>query len=244
MKSREVVISTYNFNLNWIKEILFVNGFFKKNIIIYDKSEIKSDYSEFGTVKNSPNIGSNIYDMLQYICDNYDNLSDITIFLKGNILSKSGSLGLEDCPEGVVEYKIKHPITYYTTEKRLFRALKSECFLPIERYHPATSIIVNGGKFIQKCWTPPPDLPAKYFSSFEDLANSLFLNAVCAPIEYQRFCPGANYVVPKEVIKKYSINVYEKLKSYCGYGPHWVNAETYFIERLFYQMWTEDLVEL
>ena len=244
MKSKKVVISTYNFDLSWIEEILLSNEFLKKDIIIYDKSDHKTDWSKFGTILNSKNLGSNVYDMLQYICCNYDNLSDIIIFLKGNILSKSGSLGLEDCPEGVVEYKINHPISYYTTKKRLLRALKAEYFLPIERYHPATELVINGGKFIQKYWVPPSDLPAHYFSSYEDLANSLFSNAVCAPIEYQRFCPGANYVVPKEVILKYSINLYEKLKTYCGYGPHWVNAETYFIERLFYQMWTEDLVEL
>jgi len=243
MKTKKIVISTYNFDLNWI-ELLFENGFSKEDVVIYNRSVDNVDWSKFGTVIHSENIGSNIYDILRYICSSYDNLSDINFFIKGNILFKFGSLGLEDSPEGKVKYNIKYPTSYYTTEKRLLRALRAEYFLPIERYHPATEIVINGGKFIQKYWVPPSDLPAQYFSSYEDLANSLFSNAICAPIEYQRFCPGANYVVPKEVILKYSIDLYEKLKTYCGYGPHWVNAETYFIERLFYQMWTEDLVEL
>jgi hypothetical protein len=246
MKSKKIVISTYNFDLSWVGDILFKNEFCKKDIVIYDRSEKKEDLSMLGKVINSPNIGSNIYDMLVYICDEYNSLSDITIFLKGNILSKTGSLGLEDLPESKIKYNIekRSDLKYYTTEKRFYRSIKSECFLPIERYHPSSEIVLNGGKYVQKYWTPQDSLPQKYFSTYEDLVNSLFLNGVSAPIQYQRFCPGANYVIPKEVIKKYSINTYEKMKSYCGYGPYWVNAETYFIERLFYQMWTEDLVEL
>lgn len=246
MKSKKIVISTYNFDLGWIGDVLFKNGFCQENITIYDRSEEKKDWSMYGEVINSPNIGSNIYDMLRYICDEYNSLPDISIFLKGNVLSKTGSLGLEDLPESKIKYDIKKrsDLKYYTTEKRFYRAIKSEYFLPIERYHPSTEIVLNGGKFVQKYWVPGDSLPKKYFHAYEDLVNSLFLNAFSAPMEYQRFCPGANYVVPKEVIKKYSIDVYKKLKLYCGYGPHWVNAETYFIERLFYQMWTEDLVEL
>jgi hypothetical protein len=116
--------------------------------------------------------------------------------------------------------------------------------MPIERYHPSSEIVLNGGKYVQKYWIPDSSIPSKYFSTYADMVNSLFHNGINSPIEYQRFCPGANYVIQKELVRKYSLNLYEKLKMYCGYGPHWVNAETYFIERLFYQMWTEDLIEL
>ena len=172
MKRKEVVISTYNFDLNWIEDILFSNGFSKENVVIYNRSVDKSNWSNFGTEIRSENIGSNIYDILKYICSNYKNLPDVVIFLKGNILSKFGSLGLEDGPEGKIKYQIKHPLTYYTTEKRLIRALNAEYFLPIERYHPSTDIVINGGKFVQKYWIPDSDIPSQYFSSYTDLVES------------------------------------------------------------------------
>lgn len=244
MKTRQVVISTYNFDLNPLMNVIFGNGFSNENVIIYDRSEEKVDLSNYGTIIHSENIGSNIYDILKYICKFYNELKDITIFLKGNVLSKYGSMGLEDGPDGKIKYNIRKPLTYYTTSKRFIRALKCEYFMPIERYHPSSEIVLNGGKYVQKYWIPDSSIPFKYFSTYTDMVNSLFENAVSSPIEYQRFCPGANYVIQKELLKKYSLRLYEKLKLYCGYGPHWVNAETYFIERLFYQMWTEDLIEL
>ena len=59
-----------------------------------------------------------------------------------------------------------------------------------------------------------------------------------------------NFVVPKENILRYSKTLYERLQSIISYEPEryapWsknVCGETYILERLFYFMWTNNLIE-
>jgi len=229
--TKKIVISNYNSDLEWLT-ITYPYGFSKENTVIYDRSNDKKDWSHLGTLYHSPNVGENIYDMMRYIVDNYDILSDITIFLKGNLFQREDSRGGEN---------------YYTTKDRFFRSLTANYFLPIERYHESTVFRVNGLGFIQNNWSPKdnPKILCKYFSSLEDLMNILFENPFY--FEYNRFAPGGNYVVPKGNILKFSKNFYKKLMNYVSYEPpsefYSTSGESFLVERLLYIMWTEDLIE-
>ena len=220
---KKLVVSNYNSDLEWLK-MTYDHGFSVKNTVIYDRSDELKDWSHLGRSITSPNVGENIYDMMRFIIENYNNLPDITIFIKGNLFSRE--LGGPN---------------YYTTPERFIRSLHAEYFLPIERYHESTSYFVNCGNYIEKTWVPNGSIPRKYFSSFNELLNLLFDNPPNP--EYNRFAPGGNYVVPKGNIIKYSCNFYEKLKLYCSHSPMHTCAEAFLIERLLYMMWTEDLVE-
>lgn len=224
-KTRKLVVSNYNTDLEWLK-MTYDYGFSPENTIIYDRSDIEKDWSHLGKSITSPNVGENIYDMMRFIIENYENLPDISIFVKGNLLSRPGN------SDGTSYY--------YTYPERFIRAIQSNYFLPIERDCPVTNIIVNGGGYVEKTYYPDSNIPKKYFSTFYELLNLLFLNPINP--EYIRFAPGGNYVVPRENILKFSKKFYEKLKKYCSHCEI-VCAEAYLIERLLYMMWTEDLME-
>jgi hypothetical protein len=229
MIRKKIIVSNYNSDLEWLK-ITYDYGFSAENTIIYDRSDEFKDWSHLGENIVSPNIGENIYDIMRFITENYDCLPDISIFIKGNLFSR-----LEGGP------------FYYTTYEKFFRALNTNYFLPIERYHLSTSFFVNCGNYIESTWVPNCNIPRKYFSTFGELLNLVFIDPPNPP--FTRFAPGANYVVPKENILKFSKNFYLKLKLFSSYHDenditgHSTCAEAYLIERLLYMMWTEDLIE-
>ena len=223
MTTKTLVITNHNSDLEWIT-MTYDYGFSLENIVIYDRSDVEKDWTHLGTSIRSPNVGENIYDMMRFIVENYDNLSDISIFIKGNLFSRPEEKGGEN---------------YYTTKEKFIRALQANYFLPIERYHPTTSFNVNAGGYIEPSHYHHQS-PSKYFTTYYQLMEILFENPINP--DYIRFAPGANYVVPKGNILKYSKQLYEKLMLYCSHCEI-VCSEAYLIERALYAIWTEDFVE-
>ena len=228
---KKLVVSNHNSDLEWLS-MTYDYGFSPENTIIYDRSDEEKDWSHLGESLRSPNVGENIYDMMRFIVEHYDNLPDISIFIKGNMFQRPEERGGEE---------------YYTTPERFTRALQAEYFLPIERFHNSTAAVVNGGGFIQPTWEADsnPTIYSRHFSTFPKMLNKLFVNP--PSFNYNRFAPGGNYVVPKGNILKFSKALYEKLQFYCSYEPpaeyQSTSGESYLIERALYLIWTEDLVE-
>ena len=71
------------------------HGFSPENTVIYDRSDIEKDWSHLGESIRSPNVGENIYDMMRFIVENYDNLPDVAVFIKGNLFSRPEDKGGE-----------------------------------------------------------------------------------------------------------------------------------------------------
>lgn len=81
--NQEIVISRYNETLNWIND----PPFNKHPCIIYNKGnngEFRTN-SNVKEIKNLPNVGREIHTYLYHIIMNYENLSDVTIFLPGSV---------------------------------------------------------------------------------------------------------------------------------------------------------------
>ena len=80
-KSIDVVISRYNENLDWLKEI----NEDKFNIIVYNKG-INDNFIKLPnmTIINLDNVGRESHTYLYHVINNYNNLADITIFLPGS----------------------------------------------------------------------------------------------------------------------------------------------------------------
>ena len=228
---KKLVVSNHNSDLEWLS-MTYDYGFSPDNTIIYDRSDEEKDWSHLGESLRSPNVGENIYDMMRFIVEHYDNLPDVSIFIKGNLFQRPEEHGGEN---------------YYTTKERFIRALQAEYFLPIERFHESTSVVINGGGFVQPTWEAGsnPNIYSRHFSTFPQMLNKLFVNPPDFP--YNRFAPGGNYVVPKANILKFSKEFYEKLQFYCSYEPpeefQSTSGESYLMERALYLIWTEDLVE-
>lgn len=227
---KKLVISNHsNHNLEWIS-MTYEYGFSPENTIIYDRTPNdypkKSKIEHLGTIIKSPNVGSNPYDIGRYIVDHYDNLTDITIFIKGNLLQKP-----------------------YSNEKKFKYALNSNWFVPIDGNvcRPETKFYINDSIHIESTnlnyhmyeseVTDTKIYPR--IKNFKEFVYDLFI--IEKVPEYVWFCPAANYVVPKNNILKYSKNFYKKIMNYTDYNNNPI--ESHWFERIFQMAWQGCLEE-
>lgn len=110
----KVVVARYNEDVEWTKEFPDVN--------IYNKGE----EVEVETIKLE-NVGREGHTYYRYICDNYENLEDYTIFLQGNPFDHS-----PDIMEEIRMYMKKRNlnINYANLSAKVLRSNISGC-----RYH-------------------------------------------------------------------------------------------------------------
>jgi len=243
--NKKIVISNYNSNLDWLK-ITHEHGFTEKDVVIYDSGNDKTDWSHIGEVIRVPNYGGNQYGILRFIVDNYDNLPDNTIFIKGNILFHE---------------KIREK-TYSTLDRfvqclhsnELFSCWVDQYLLVDDRRHTEFTPyeILKEGRLIQPSYHYVGALSSnyQYFYDHKDLLNWCFENPPKSdPIE---FVPTSNFSVPKKNILKYSKKLYEKLLSILDYEESYLEffvkqnlppAELHVLERIFYFIWSQDLKE-
>lgn len=95
MKNFEIVISHFCEKLDWAKPLKSINK------IIYEKGSVKQQncpiYRDDVKVQNLkvirlPNIGRESHTYLYHIINNYNNLTDYTVFVQGNPLSHCSDL--------------------------------------------------------------------------------------------------------------------------------------------------------
>jgi len=79
--SFSIIVARYNECVKWTKEF--------PNVIIYNKGEILDE--SFNEILLN-NVGREGHTYYKYICDNYDNLSDFTIFLQGRPFDHSPNI--------------------------------------------------------------------------------------------------------------------------------------------------------
>jgi hypothetical protein len=76
-----IIVSRYNENIEWTKQF--------PNVIIYNKGEnLENCYNQVLL----SNVGREGHTYYKYICDNYDNLEDFTIFLQGRPFDHSPNI--------------------------------------------------------------------------------------------------------------------------------------------------------
>ena len=200
-------ISNYNNDLSWVKN-------YPNQYIIYDRSDNDS-YVKDLIYKKSPNIGYNIYDILRFIIENYDNLPDFTTFCKGNIF-----------PRHISKEKFE-----YLMNKKTFTSLFDYTIHPLNHLNDFTS----DGNYMEfnNNWYMNNEKPYKHFSNYNDFIKYFFKNPVLP--KYIIFCPGANYVVPKNNILKYPLILYKKLQDLLLHNQY--AAESHLLERSLYTIW-------
>ena len=213
---KQIVISNHtDLFTEWI-HITKEHGYTKDNIIIYDrKSEDSSRIEKYGTVIKSPNVGENIYDIGRHVYENYESLADFTIFLKCNLLQRT-----------------------YTSEQKFRYALDAKWLVPIDtsteggtgrypnfNFYPS-KIYVNQSTMVEdfkECSVFRHG--GKNFETLLDLMNDLFI--INHFPDYISFNPAANYVIPKDVLRKYSKNFYKKMMDYTNYSERPVEAHMF-----------------
>lgn len=72
-----LVVAAYRENLDWLNKI-------KHPIIVYNKNDVEPIVPKNAVVKSIENIGRESQTYLYHIAENYDSLSDVTLFCQGH----------------------------------------------------------------------------------------------------------------------------------------------------------------
>jgi len=178
----KIIVSRYNEDIEWTKQ-------FSEHIVLYNKGD---DYIE--NAITLPNVGREGHTYFHYICENYDNLDDYTIFLQGDPLPHAPDI----CSE--LHKLLNDPINIdfqYLNAEQITYNLLTGC-----HRHPSINIA----------------------NVYERLFNKPATN------RYIIFCPGAQFIVSKERIRKRPVSFYKKIVDMLGY--HYGPDEGFAIERL------------
>lgn len=173
------IVSRYNQDIDWIKE-------YSDDVILYDRSEKPLE----GAIV-VPNIGSDIYDKLTFIIDNYENLPQIAVYTKANL--------------------------WKYISKGEFDSLDKRAFCPLLTQHHGTHLPVSyysGGMYheINNFWY----LHHHKAQKADELIDFLGIRNK----DYLAFAPGSNYILPRENILKHSKEYYQKLRSYLEWDRY------------------------
>jgi hypothetical protein len=199
-------ISNYNNGLEWLQS-------YKNPYVIYDRSDSVNLSSSLKFIK-VPNVGYNIFDMMEFIIANYFNLPDYTVFCKGNIF-----------PRHITQERFDYLVNnkYYTA---LFQPELHNPTLPWAMFSSdGMWSEINNNWYMKK---------TKYFKTYNEFLQFCFKDPILP--EYVTFCPGANYIVPKENILKYDIIFYKNLKTFVEWDKE--SNESHMVERFLHTMWT------
>ena len=194
------IVSRYNQSIDWMKD-------YSTDVVIYDRSEVPL---EGATIV--PNVGSDLYDKLHFIIENYDNLPDVATYIKCNLFK-------------------------YITQEEYDLVKDNKTFTPIltqyhRTYSDARGVVCyykdglyyerNDGWFLTK---------AKSMYAALEVYEMMGIREM----DYVGFAPGSNYILPKENILKHSKEFYQKLRSYCDWDVY--PSEAMIIERGLYYLW-------
>mgnify|MGYP003660024033 CR=1 FL=1 len=78
IKNNFLVVNQYKYDVSWVPR-------YTDNYIIYDKGETELESDK---VIKLPNVGHNIHTYFHHIIENYDDLADVTIFVKGDVFPR------------------------------------------------------------------------------------------------------------------------------------------------------------
>lgn len=180
------VINNYHGDWEWILE-------YTNDYVLYDKKD--------------KNVGSNIHDYMSFIVDNYENLPDVTLFGKSNMLERH-----------ITEEEFDKLV-----DRREFTSLLTQnhkTYRPVCWYEDGMYCELNDMWYLHE--HPVRD-------------ESIFALLGIKNRNYNKFAPGACYIVPRENILKHSKEFYTKLRDSVDYSPN--NGEAYLIERSLYHLW-------
>ena len=209
----KVVFSNYNFTPNWIKEYDF-------DYLVYDRSDSKEYLKDFPQERiiYVENKGTDIYDKFGWIIENYENLPEVVLLSKSNMLKY---IAKEEFDK-VKDNKTFTPLL--TNNHKTYSDSYGEvCFYKDGMYYERNNF-----------WYLNQHKPKSTETAVE-LIKLLGLIAFPSYLKYLPFAPGSNYIVPRENILKHSKEFYEKLRSYLMWDRY--PGEAMIIERGLYLLW-------
>lgn len=211
IKDNFLVVSSFNNDLSWIKART-------DSYCVYERGTQTTDSYGLKPEKcfKTPNVGYNIYDYLTYIIDNYEDLPQCTLFVKGNIFPR------------------------HIAEEHFDKISNSNIFMPIIEpgrhvcSWPMSAMISDTVYFeLNTSWYLNHHT-VKYFNSFNEFLGFIYTNPLLP--RYVAFAPGANYVVPRQNVLRVPRVVYENLRHFISYID--LPGEAHILERALPIIWT------
>ena len=215
---KKIIISDYGWletpiERSWIKKLTI-------DYLIFDKKNRLPDHPK---IRKQKNVGQNIYDIFDYIYQNYDQLEDILIFCRACIM-----------------FPKNRPRPYSNgncAEEKFFKLIENHKLTEIHDYENQnhngySSFIKNNDEFyeINTSWYLKKHKP-KYFFSFNNFMKFMFHDY--KNLKYLRFSPGGAYLVPKENITYYTRDFYKIIRKFLSWDI--VIGDAHILERaLFY----------
>lgn len=190
------VVSRFNHNIAWLDD-------YSRDVVLFDRSPEPAA----GSIK-TPNIGSDIYDKLGFIIDNYHQLPDVAVYTKANLFDYIKPREFE---------KIKD-----NTEFTPILSQEHHTYLPTCYYEDGMYYEINNLWYLSA--HPVKIEPTK-------LMKMLGIYHMA----YVPFAPGSNYILPKENILKHSKEFYEELREMLGWAVY--PGEAMIMERGLYTLW-------
>ena len=233
-----LVISSFNSDLDWLNlyDFPFViydktwNGAKWDNYVI-PPSNLRSKHPDFNIINSIPE-GYNIYCYLRYICDNYYSLPSCIAFIKGNLIGRHVS-------RSYFESHINN--NYLTGFDDL--SMHDLSFAKPKRFprilDRSYSYISSDGGFLERnnsWYLRSGRHPTVYHHSYDSLMNFIFSNYIHTP--FIRFSPGANFIVPKQVILRYKLSLYQYLMEIVSH--HQLSGESHILERALWSIWSSN----
>ncbi len=194
------VLTHYSGDWTWVKK-------FTDDFLIYNRTE-----EEIPNSIKRENLGDADYDKLTYIIDNYDNLPEVFLWSKSNLLDKFIT------PEEFDKVKDNKEFTPLLTQNH-------KVYEPICRYEDGTYTEINNSWYLNT-------VPAKYFSSYGEFARAFNLPNP----NYLKFAPGGSYILTRERVHRYAVDFYKELASILPYCQR--PGEAHFLERTYYTLWS------
>jgi hypothetical protein len=238
IKDNFLVVSDYNWlpeNLkdSWVDE-------YSDNYVIYDKYH---RFEESNKVKHQKNVGQNIYDMFDFIVENYDNLPETTIFCRACFLWKKDRVPYGEPPN--LDKDGNKLSNGNCSVDHFLNLSNNTTFTELHDYGTdvhgvgpnASSKYGDGGSYLEvknNSYFGPH--PGKYYNSIDTFFNDMYKNPTLP--HFIRFSPGGNHIIPKSNILRYSKKFYERIREILSWDI--VIGEAHMIERSIYTIFTCD----
>lgn len=195
------VLVRYNNDFEWAKE-------YTDDILIYDRSEVPLNSNN---VIESENIGQVDYDKLTYLIDYYDQLPNVFVWAKANLLGRFVEKEyFEQCLENGsfapllrFDHKTQEPISFYDSTM-MYNELNNSWY------------------------TGPLDYKLPNYTAF---AKYMKLDSP----QYLRFPPGGNFILTRERVHRYPRSFYFQMRELLPYSKN--PAEAHYMERTYLSLW-------
>jgi hypothetical protein len=227
IKDNFLVVSDYN----WLPENIedsWVNKY-SDNYLIYDRYH---RFQETSKIKHQKNVGQNIYDMFDFIVNHYDELPDVTIFCRACLFYPKDDGTNPNITRG------------NCSEEHFNKIMNNKTFTEVHDFGPevhngVSSKLGPDNSFLEinTSWYFNHH-KSKYYNNINTFFNDMYVNP--PKLDYIRFSPGGNYIIPKENILKNSKKFYERIRDILSWDI--VIGEAHMIERAIYTIFTCDWV--